>query len=93
MGCGEFFFEHERSMNTDNGLQYVGDQANNHIITVRHRETVTKDGFETTIRVPHYSWVEVKGLDATGQVLGSTGVWDYELDIEVDESKTKRETG
>lgn len=39
--------------------------------------TVAKDGFETTISVPQYTYVEVQALDASGQSIGSTGMMNY----------------
>ncbi|KAH8734145.1 ASST-domain-containing protein [Ilyonectria robusta] len=62
---------------------YAGDKAKNDVVAVRHRRNVAKDGFETAIRVPQHSWVEVRGLDINGKVLGSTGVWEYKRNVKV----------
>ncbi|KAF7555880.1 hypothetical protein G7Z17_g1805 [Cylindrodendrum hubeiense] len=72
---------------------YVGNEANNNTVILRHRRNVAKDGFETTIHVPQHSWVEIEGLDANGDVLGSTGIWDYQLGIELDGKRKKLERG
>ncbi|KAH7160669.1 ASST-domain-containing protein [Dactylonectria macrodidyma] len=67
--------------------------THNDTASARYRRNVPKDGFETRIHVPQHSWVEVKGLDANGAVLGSTGIWDYKRNMKFSGMEKQHEIG
>lgn len=56
---------------------------------MRHWETFAKEGFETKMHVPYHNWIEVKGLDVNNNVLGSTGLWNYKMDMKSAKASSK----